>query len=389
MDESFLSESLKPGQSQPHFQEPLFSEKLCRLLQLYPRKPDEPWDKSWKDLAAAAQALLEKALCEIVKDLYRQTGKTKIALAGGVALNCLAMGKISELDFIEDVYIPPGAGDSGISLGAAALCSKEAGFYPKPLQTPYLGPAFENREILKTLRLAQAPYQFVEAAGKAAAEEILQGKVTGWFQGALEFGPRALGGRSILANPSKPLIKDIINSKVKFREPFRPFAPACLLEEKSRFFDSPMPELPFMTITCHVREEWRDKLAGVTHKDGTSRPQTVRKDQHPLFFHLLSRLKKETGGGIVLNTSFNRNREVMACSPREALSAFFGSGMDSCVIGNFLLQKNPGRDAGTALEGGFENKISQNLPAGVLKRLDLSFQAPPTGKTVNFQVKSV
>ena len=254
---------------------------------------------------------LETALIELVSDLHKKTGLRKLCLAGGVALNCLANQKLAELDFIDDIYVQPASSDAGISLGAAYLGSLEKGFSPKPLKSPFLGPSYSHSDILNCLKLCQMPFKTIEDPAEAAAQEVNEGKVVGWFQGAMEFGPRALGARSILASPFKKNMKDIINSKIKFREGFRPFGPSLLIEEKEDILESPLKKLPYMTITSKVREKWRDSISPIVHKDNTTRPQTVSQEQNPLFWKALKKIKELSGSGIVMNTSFNRNKELL------------------------------------------------------------------------------
>ena len=330
---------IQPGQAQPHKQEALFSNQLSKILNMEPRSPGENIKQAYKDLSASSQRYLEQALIEIVTDLYQTTKITNLCLAGGVALNCLANQKLAELSFIDNIYIQPASSDAGVSLGAAYLGSLEIGDVPQSMEHCYLGPFFDNSLILEALKLCQASFESVEEPEKETAQLIVHGKVVGWFQGAMEFGPRALGSRSILANPFEKNMKDILNSKIKFREEFRPFGPSLLIEEKSRILKSPLRELPYMTITSHVQESWKNQLTSITHKDQTTRPQTVSHKNNPLLWKCLNEIKKLSGAGIVVNTSFNRNQEPIVNTPKEALASFYGSGMDALVMGNFLLKK--------------------------------------------------
>lgn len=338
LEESYLS-GLKPGQPQPHRQEALFSDKLPKILKLEPRSPYEPLNQSYKDLASSAQKLLEVALVELVSDLHKKTGLKNLSLAGGVALNCLANQKLAELDFIDNIYVQPASSDAGVSLGAAYLGSQKLGCSPKSLENVYLGPAFSNQKIFDVLKLCQISFTSINNPEEVAAAEVANGKVMGWFQGRMEFGPRALGSRSILANPFESNMKDQLNSKIKFREAFRPFGPSLLIEEKENILESPLKELPYMTVTSGVKDQWRESLPSITHEDGTTRPQTVSQQQNPLYWGCLKKIKELLGTGVSINTSFNRNREPIVNTPKEALASFWGSGMDSLVIGNFLLRK--------------------------------------------------
>ena len=338
LNEDFLFK-IQPGRPQAHKQEMLFSKQLESFLKVKARSPFSPITKEYKDLAASSQKHLEKALIEIVTDLYKETKIRNLCLSGGVALNCLANQKIAELDFIDNIYIQPASSDAGISLGAAYLACLDLGDEPQAMDHVYLGPSFDNSSIFDSLKLCQVPFTELKEPAQKTAELIAQKKIVGWFQGAMEFGPRALGARSILASPFEKNMKDILNSKIKFREEFRPFGPSLLIEEKNRILESNLKELPYMTVTSHVKESWKDKLAPIVHKDGTSRPQTLTQKSNPLFWDCLKKLKELSGAGIVINTSFNTNLEPIVNTPKEALASFYGSGMDALVIGNFLLEK--------------------------------------------------
>ena len=338
LNEDYLVE-IKQGQSQPHIELPLFSDRLAKALRLQPRLPHQPLSKQHKNLASSCQFQLEKALVEIVTELYRRTNKTKLCLSGGVALNCLANQKLAELDFIEDIYVQPSSSDAGISLGAGWLAGLELGKEPVAPGHTCFGPSYTDGEIFKELKACGIPFKKLDNISAGAAQEILKGKIIGWFQGAMEFGPRALGCRSVLADVFDPGMKDKINQKVKFREAFRPFGPSVLAEDKEAILDSPLKDLPYMTVTAHMRESCIKKLPAVAHADGTTRPQTVGKEGNPLYYRLLQEIKKQKGLGALLNTSFNRNHEPIVCSPKEALACFYGCGMDSLIIGSFLVEK--------------------------------------------------
>ena len=338
LNEDFLF-GIKLEQPQPHKQEPLFSDQLIKFLNIEPRSPYQPITQDYKDISASSQKCLEDALIKIVTDLYQKTKIKNLCLAGGVALNCLANQKLAELNFIDNIYVQPASSDAGVSLGAAYLGCLELGDSPQSMDHCFLGPSFDNSAILNELKLCQVPFTFLDESDQKTADLIAQGKVVGWFQGAMEFGPRALGSRSILASPFEKNMKDILNSKIKFREDFRPFGPSLLLEEKNRILDSPVQAFPYMTITSYIKESWQNKLIPINHKDGTTRPQTVKREDNPLFWNLLKKIKKLSGVGLVINTSFNRNKEPMVNTPKEALASFYASGMDALVIGNFLLSK--------------------------------------------------
>lgn len=324
-----------PGQPQGSRQQAVFNQKLISELG-QPRIPGSPFTQHFKDIAAATQTMLEEALCEVVRGFAQQTGLRKLCLAGGVALNCAANRRLLALDCIDDIYVQPASGDAGISLGAAYLASAEAGIPPQPMTTAKLGREFSNGEIAETLQKLGVKYQEVSEPWQVAAELILQDKVVGWMEGRAEFGPRALGSRSILASPLKAQMKDIINARIKFREGFRPFCPSVLEEDFSKAFASPKNELPYMTVNVDVIS---DQYPAITHVDRTARVQTVSPAEKGHFPKLLQTLKDATGTGMVVNTSFNRNKEPMVYNVMDAVSAFYGCGMDALIIGDFVLTK--------------------------------------------------
>ena len=331
--------SIKPGQSQPHKQEPLFSDKLISYLNLKPRKATDPITEDYKDLAASVQLQLEKAIVELVTALYEKTNTKHLCLAGGVALNCLANQKLAELDFIENIYIQPASSDAGISLGSAYLASLELGDTVSPMQSPFLGPSYKNADIFEILKNCHIPFKEIDNPEVIGAEKLFQNKILAWHQGAMEFGPRALGARSILANAFDKEAKNKVNSKIKFRESFRPFGLSVLQEDKESLLDSPLKELPYMTLTSKVKKPFSSSMPSTTHIDGTTRPQTCTESQNQLYWRLLKNLKKKTDYGVVLNTSFNKNLEPIVNTPKEALATFYSSGIDSLIMGNFLIEK--------------------------------------------------
>ena len=339
LNEDFII-SIKSRQQQPQKQEPLFSNKLIKYLKLQPRKPTDPITQDYKDLAASTQYQLEKAIIELVTNLYDNTKIDHLCLAGGVALNCLANQKLSELDFIKNIYIQPASSDSGISIGAAYLASLELGDTVSPMDNTFLGPSYNNNEIFKELKNCGISFKEIDSPEEIGAEKLFENKITAWHQGAMEFGPRALGARSILANPFDKEAKNKVNSKIKFRESFRPFGASLLAEDKTNLLDSPLKELPYMTITSKVKKPFSSDLPSITHIDGTTRPQTCTEVQNQLYYKLLKNFKKKTGYGALLNTSFNKNFEPIVNSPKEALAAFFSTGIDSLIMGNFLIEKS-------------------------------------------------
>lgn len=336
-DDQYLK-YIEPGQSQPTRQEMVFSDKFIEKLGKK-RLSHEPLTQYQKDLAASAQQQFENVLLDLVTHHHKQTGLRKLCLSGGAALNCVANQQLMNLDFIDELYVQPASSDAGISLGAAYLVSVLEGATPRKMQTAYLGNEYSNEEIKKVLDFSNITYKNTDNPAAYAAQKVSEDKVIGWFQGKMEFGPRALGNRSILANPANAAMKDIVNSKIKFREAYRPFCPSVLEEDSELYFTGKQPIAPYMTITYDVKESQGTKIPAVTHVDNTARIQTVNQKQNPLYYQLLLQMKQITGMGVVLNTSFNRNREPMVCSPLDAISCFYGSGLDCLVMGNFVMEK--------------------------------------------------
>lgn len=295
------------------------------------------------DLAYAAQKVVEEAGLELARELRRRTGSKNLCVAGGVALNCLMNKRILEESGFSNVFFQPVANDAGASLGSALYYSHHILGQPRsePLRHLFLGPEFSEMEI--TSVLASRGFQAKRWKDLTQVADLLwEGKVLGWFQGAMEAGPRALGHRSILADPGAPGMKDRINRIIKKRENFRPFAPATLRESAEKYFTLPKQvESPYMILVGEIREEWREKVPAVVHVDGTCRVQTVRSDVDPLFHGLIQAFGQLSGYEILLNTSFNEN-EPIVCRPEEAIDCFLRTPMDALVLGPFLLEKtNP------------------------------------------------
>ncbi len=338
LNESYMVHVL-PGQPSTTRHEPLYSSALKDYLKLEKRIEKQISDP-YKNLAASTQFKLEEALVSLVKYYSKETGIKNVCLAGGVALNCLANNKIEELEEVECLFVQPASNDAGISLGAAYLASLEEGIMllEKPTNV-FWGNEFSEEEIFNTLRKCQLKFAKPESVIEDATIDLIEGKVIGWFQGKMEFGPRALGNRSILANPSVPNIKQLVNEKIKFREGFRPFGASVLEEDFQFYFDTKCTQAPYMTKVFMVKPEYRVLLSGVTHEDGTCRVQTVNQDQNPIYYSLLRAFKSRTGLGVLLNTSFNLNHEPIVNSPREAVASFFASGMDSLYISKYCIKK--------------------------------------------------
>jgi carbamoyltransferase len=332
-------QGFRPGEHPPTKHLPIYNERFLQKMGVPARLPDAPMSKHYEDVAASAQQLLEDAIVHLVTEFHRRTGLRSLCLAGGVALNVVVNQRLSNLEFIDQIYVQPASHDAGVSLGAAYLGAVGKGQRAVPMESAYLGPSYDNAEIAAALRLANVAYKEVDDVAEFAAERVAQGKIVGWFQGRMEFGPRALGSRSILADPRLAEMKDIVNERVKFREQFRPFCPSVLEEEASRYFAGKGETSPYMTITYDVRDEYASELPAITHVDQTARIQTVNRSQNPLYYDYLTELKKRIGCGVTLNTSLNVRGMPIDTSPYHALCTMFGSGMDALVMGNLVLEK--------------------------------------------------
>lgn len=326
------------GQPNPGKQEPIYAPEVVDRIGLR-RLPGSEILQDHADLAAAGQEHLENAILDMVTHLHKQTGLTRLCLAGGVALNCVVNQRLMALPWLEGLYVQPAASDAGLALGAAWLAAKAAGQKPRPMAHAYLGTLPDVDTMRETLTLSGARFTETSDPADVAAEMVARGRIVGWFQGRMEFGPRALGSRSILANPQLPDMKDTINERIKFREQFRPFAPAALEEDSPRYFDGRLPSSPYMTVTYDIHPGTEKLFPSVIHVDNTARLQTVPAGMHPLFRRYLERLKALTGHGVTLNTSFNVRGDAIVNTPYHALSTFFGCGMDDLVMGPFLLSK--------------------------------------------------
>jgi carbamoyltransferase len=328
----------KPGEPGPSKQVPLYSENLIKKLGK-PRNPESEMSDYYADIAASGQKHLEDVIENIITKLHKDTGIRKVCLAGGVALNVVVNQRLMNLDFIDEIYIQPAANDAGVSIGAAYLGTLKLGGTPKVMENAYLGTEFSNDEIEEALKLANVNYRTTEEPAAFAAKAVADNKIVGWFQGKMEFGPRALGSRSILANPTNKDMKDIVNIKVKFREQFRPFCPSVLIEDSPLYFDGKSKTAPYMTITYDVNKQTLGKLPSITHVDNTARIQTVDSKQHPLYYDYLKELKKHTGFSVTLNTSYNVKGEPIIHTPINGIATFFGSGMEVLVMGNYIVEK--------------------------------------------------
>lgn len=305
-----------------------------------PRKNGDPFQKHHMDVAAAFQRVLENKVLEICDILHEKTGADYLVISGGVSLNSVMNGRIVRESAFKDVYVMPAAGDNGTAIGAAFYLYN--GIFKKPRKfvhlNPYVGTSYTNKEIETVLKGAKLNYTYCEDIEEQAASLLEKGQIIGWFQGAMEIGPRALGSRSILANPAFPDMKDKINAEVKFREAYRPFAPSAIVEAKNDFFDLTV-EAPFMLKVCNVLEEKQSVIPAVTHVDGSARLQTVNRELHPRYYNVIKKFGDKTGVPVILNTSFNIQGEPLVESPKDAIRCFFSTGLDALAIGNYLLTK--------------------------------------------------
>jgi len=284
--------------------------------------------------------MCEIAMMSVVKMAIEKTKSRNICMAGGVALNSKANGKIVASGLVDKFFVQPAASDDGVALGAALAPYLDGGgrLPMKPMRHAYLGPEFDDEAIENALRTYKLRYTRVSDAAATAAELLSNGKILGWFQGRMEFGPRALGSRSILADPRDPEMNAKVNNAVKFREWWRPFAPSMKKEAAGEYLESGN-DSPFMILTAQVRPEKRGVIPSVTHVDGSARPQTVEKEINPLYWRLIDEFGKRTGVPVIMNTSFNLRGEAIVHTPTDAIRTFFSSGMDALVIGSFLVEK--------------------------------------------------
>lgn len=332
-----------------------------------PRDPAALLEQRHMDLAASIQAVTEEIVSRLAQSIAKDSGARNLCLAGGVALNCVANGKIQAGKFFEQIWIQPAAGDAGGALGAAlAACHLYQGQprhvvnNPDSMQGSYLGPEHSNEEISTKLHTAEAQFETLddEALIDRVSEALADGKAVGWFQGRMEFGPRSLGARSILGDPRSPTMQKTLNIKVKYRESFRPFAPAVLREDLSKWFDLDC-DSPYMLLVAPVSAEKqrsmteselnlfgidklnvpRSSIPAVTHVDYSARIQTVHEQTNPQFHALISAFKARTGCPVLVNTSFNIRGEPIVCTPEDAFRCFMGTDLDVLAIGNCYLQK--------------------------------------------------
>jgi len=329
----------------------VYSEKLEDLLGPA-RKPDEPIEKRHQDIAASMQEMYEEAFFNLINFVYKKSKNDRLCLAGGCAMNSVANGRIFERSKFRELYVQAAAGDAGGAIGAAYYvwnqeCGKPRSFV---MDHAYWGPEYTGDEIGGELRAkglelsgeSRSPIKVLKITDenelcRKTAAAIAEGKVVGWFQGRMEWGPRALGNRSIVCDPRRADMKDILNLKIKRRESFRPFAPSILREKAAEWFETDY-DVPFMLQVYQIREEKRKIIPAVTHVNGSGRLQTVTREQNPLYYQLISAFGDLTGVPIVLNTSFNEN-EPIVCKPAEAMECFLRTKMDVLVLGDYFIQR--------------------------------------------------
>src|SRR3989338_407376 len=329
-----------------HYKPWMPSRKLCKLL-CKTRKPDEQVTQQHKDIAAALQQKTEEVMINLLKHAKKETGMDNICIAGGVALNSVANGKLLKQTGFKNIWIQPAAGDSGNSIGAALMLYHHVlgSENRQPQETAYLGPSFSDtkiKEFLDSHFIRYTAFKTKTELLKKVAKLIHGNNVIGWFQVRMEWGPRALGARSILSNPCNPKMQEILNLKVKHREKFRPFAPVVCVDDGMAYFecDEPIP-LPtdFMLMVYPIRKEWRAKIPAVTHVDGSGRLQTVRREQNPLYYELIKEFGRLSSVPILINTSFNIRGEPIVCTPKDAYWCMMGTGIDYLVMGKYIIKR--------------------------------------------------
>ncbi|NQT06273.1 MAG: carbamoyltransferase [Candidatus Omnitrophica bacterium] len=297
--------------------------------------------KPYIDIAAKTQKTLEDVTITLMEKYLGDTLKNnggKLCFAGGCALNVKLNKRIIEDPLVNELFVQPAAHDSGTSLGAATYAAYLAGENIEPMKHAYYGPSYSNPEIKKVLDRFRIKHEECTDIADRAATLLAEGNIVAWFQGAMEFGPRALGNRSILGNPAVKGTADEINARIKFREKWRPFCPSILPEYADKIFTIKHPS-PYMTFSFEVRDEWILKVPEVVHVDKSARPQIVDKDTNPLFYNLIDTFHKKTGVPIVINTSLNRRGEPIVCSPEDAIHMFYNCGLEYMAIGDFLIKK--------------------------------------------------
>lgn len=317
----------------------LLSEKFYRIFGPGRDKRDEI-KRNHIEIATSLQLRVEEVILEILSNYKEKTKIKNLCIAGGVGLNSVLNGRILSAKMFDDIYIPPATGDAGCALGAAYYIHNVINKQPRTfeLKHAFWGPAYDDNEIKYYLDQAKLNYTELQNIAVETAKLIAEGNIVGWFQGKMEFGPRALGARSILADPTREDMKDIVNKWVKHREDFRPFAPSVLKEKAMDYFEN-IIESPYMLFIDKVKQEKQKFVPAITHTDGTARPQTVDRETNKLYYEMIYEFEKIKGVPMVLNTSFNVMGEPIVESPEQAIRCFYGTGLDCLVIGKYLLRK--------------------------------------------------
>lgn len=317
-----------------------FSPKLIDWLG--PMREGDEKDEPYIDYAASIQDLLEKTALQLIEyylgDIIRETGK--VAYAGGVALNVKLNQRIIAMPGVKELFVQPAASDAGTAIGAASYASQKAGVPVEKMEHAYLGPQYTTEQCIEACENYSQPvkWQRMGNVPVETAKILTDGNPVSWFQGRMEFGPRALGNRSILGSPSHSGVADRINAQIKYRERWRPFCPSMLDTVAPEILQTDHPS-PYMTFTFDVAESWKDRIPEVVHEDGTARAQIVNEKTNPRYYALLQEMEKLTGNGVVLNTSLNRRGEPMVCNPTDALNMFFGSDLQYLVMEDILITK--------------------------------------------------
>jgi len=340
--------------------------RFAKLFGGPPRKPESKITQREMDLAKSIQIVTEEIVLKIARHVHKETGLKKLAMSGGVTLNCVANGRLLREGPFDEIWIQPCASDGGNALGCALLAwhqvyGKERIPHSRRQKASYLGPLFSDEEIEKFLKEENIPYEKLSEREIATrvAQLIDEGKVVGWFQGRMEFGPRALGARSILGDARSREMQSVLNLKIKFRESFRPFAPTVLCEHADEYFELKGVESPYMLLVANVRKEHlreiteeekkatgfdklkviRSDIPAVTHVDNSARIQTIRREDHPRYYDMIKAFYERTGCPVIINTSFNVRGEPIVCTPKEAYTCFMRTNMDYLCMGSFLLDK--------------------------------------------------
>ena len=330
-----------------HYSDRMPSQKLCELLGGPVRTPETQIDQRHKDISAALQMVFEDVMGKMLKHLHKETKCENLVISGGCGLNSVFNGKILRNTPFKNIWIQPDSGDGGTSIGVCSyiyntILGNKRNYH---FTSAYLGPEFSTDEIRKFLdesKIKYSEFKSEKELVEKTSKMIFENQIIGWFQGRMEWGPRALGSRSILSNATDPKMQEILNLKVKHREKFRPFAPVICEEDAQKYFecDEPIPEpTDFMLMVYPIKKEWRAKIPAVTHVDGSGRLQTIRKFQNPLYYAVIKEFGKLSGIPILINTSFNIRGEPIVCSPLDAYKCMMGTGIDCLVMDKFLIKR--------------------------------------------------